>query len=1365
MGVTGLWRLLQPCGQPVHTESLQNKTVAVDVSIWLNQAMKGYRDSNGQPLPNAHLLCVFHRVCKLLAYRVRPVFVFDGGVPSLKYHTLNERRLRKQTASGAAQRTNTALVQNLIRQYALRTVLGEEEPTRIRSTGASQSTDMFQLPSASCEENENGESTGDEADVSSTCSSDSEADAIVNRLGTNLHDFDFDAAEFQSLPSQIKHDILSELKDTRKQSSWGKMHEMPDESGSFSNYQMDRLLKRKKFQDTMDKVEADITKRNTELLHLGIGLSESLSVRRMASKADTYLVLGQLSSPNKKTQSQSGSSHEADLKSVKDSTPSDVSDKTIDLELKPIDKPVEVSGTDDKSNKSVIINRKGCEISPVEIDGKATKSTVKDDGESLEKNSVKYAEGVKAVVRSMETVCPVVESTGGSASVHISIGLFNSLESRELSNEKLRNKSGDMTLNIDPGLSSKDDLFDDIFIDNAAEKASSNPPSLGNIRNFIGFEKGPDFNNSSIEGVMSNSDSISETEDQVDFQDNISTVDPTDNISSPTTINNEKSVSSDSESEIAFGQTEGKVERIQRSDDEQLPDDIVDREEIECKLGEKSASEYADKLGVIVKINPTPDESNSVSVVENVEYPISETLSPGEIVSVNVDERTVMNRSGVISNINPTPDESNSVSIVENVEHPISEPLSLEEVVPVNADDRKDMNRSADGESDASLEDELLLKQGLTNDQIRDLASDLSGEQTELLKERGRQNRLAASVSEQMYSDIKSMLQLFGIPYVVAPMEAEAQCAFLESVGLTDGTITDDSDVWLFGGRLVYKNFFNQNRHVEKYRAEDIERLLGVGREHLICVALLTGSDYTTGVDGVGCVRALEILAEFPGHGLDSLRSFKQWWKSVHENQSRAALSSLRRNLAELQLGDAFPSEFIAKAYLEPEVDTDREPFSWAQPDFDGLRQMAFKKMGWSIVQTDSILQPVIKRMNSSSVQTNLLQFFNTAVKEVSPRKQSQRLKRVTDKIRFGEDAPAVSTEFYSKKATKSSNKRMNHKKTTRGDDAIDPFWSDDGLDEELGKIKEDGSVCVNLVDSIGISGQYSTEAIGTTSYKLNTFNQSNTASADSYSFRAETVENSNGPSIVSQSGNCATDEIDSGETNIGGSSSSARELPNHISDEQLRRINITRDMRLRAQRIKTSLQTTADLDSPQPFQRRISTRRVRNQMYQQLLKSNPRLRAERLMNVVQNSIASANRESQNGASGSISNCLDSTKKTRKKRSRTKQNVSTSSIAVLPRNSQSEPNTSNRSDTHHVTPQSTAIGTYEQNVDVPVISAVLRSDIIPQLEADKRRQDEAKRKAVQILSSRRPGQRKRVKAASTSNTRLAANLSDEDSDS
>lgn len=58
---------------------------------------------------------------------------------------------------------------------------------------------------------------------------------------------------------------------------------------------------------------------------------------------------------------------------------------------------------------------------------------------------------------------------------------------------------------------------------------------------------------------------------------------------------------------------------------------------------------------------------------------------------------------------------------------------------------------------------------------------------------------------------------MFGLPYIIAPMEAEAQCAYMELANLVDGVVTDDSDVFLFGARSVYKNIFDERKYVETY--------------------------------------------------------------------------------------------------------------------------------------------------------------------------------------------------------------------------------------------------------------------------------------------------------------------------------------------------------------------------------------------------------------------------------------------------------------------------------------------------------------------------------------------------------------------
>lgn len=51
------------------------------------QIIKGVRE-NDHGTTNKHLIVMFHRICKLLFYGIKPIFVFDGSVPEVKKLTI-----------------------------------------------------------------------------------------------------------------------------------------------------------------------------------------------------------------------------------------------------------------------------------------------------------------------------------------------------------------------------------------------------------------------------------------------------------------------------------------------------------------------------------------------------------------------------------------------------------------------------------------------------------------------------------------------------------------------------------------------------------------------------------------------------------------------------------------------------------------------------------------------------------------------------------------------------------------------------------------------------------------------------------------------------------------------------------------------------------------------------------------------------------------------------------------------------------------------------------------------------------------------------------------------------------------------------
>jgi len=55
-----------------------------------------------------------------------------------------------------------------------------------------------------------------------------DADVVSTQLkGHTIHSVDFSSETFRCLPTEVQHEILLQLKDTRKQNSWGRIHEMP----------------------------------------------------------------------------------------------------------------------------------------------------------------------------------------------------------------------------------------------------------------------------------------------------------------------------------------------------------------------------------------------------------------------------------------------------------------------------------------------------------------------------------------------------------------------------------------------------------------------------------------------------------------------------------------------------------------------------------------------------------------------------------------------------------------------------------------------------------------------------------------------------------------------------------------------------------------------------------------------------------------------------------------------------------------------------------------------------------------------------------------------------------------------------------
>lgn len=125
----------------------------------------------------------------------------------------------------------------------------------------------------------------------------------------------------------------------------------------------------------------------------------------------------------------------------------------------------------------------------------------------------------------------------------------------------------------------------------------------------------------------------------------------------------------------------------------------------------------------------------------------------------------------------------------------------------------------------------------------------------------GALRRSKGSEFSCMIREAKALGMALGIPCLDALEEAEAQCAFLNSDSFCDGCFTLDSDAFLFGAKTVYRDIvLGEGGHVVCYEMKDIVRKLGFGRNSLIAMAVLLGSDYSQGVPRLGREAACRLI-------------------------------------------------------------------------------------------------------------------------------------------------------------------------------------------------------------------------------------------------------------------------------------------------------------------------------------------------------------------------------------------------------------------------------------------------------------------------------------------------------------------------
>nr|XP_054771323.1 DNA excision repair protein ERCC-5-like [Lytechinus pictus] len=1084
MGVQGLWRLVESTGRPVNLESLEGKVIAVDVSIWLNQAVLGV---HGSGITNPHLQVLFNRICKLLFYRIKPIFVFDGAPPQLKKQTLAARRQRKDLAAARTEKTTERIVTNYLKSHAIQAVIEESGEGTSKELPPlhiprKNETDLFELPplsSADLQERNSGSEEGDDDGGMSVAMAAHEAEMASTYQ--DLGEVDIQSESFKALPIEVQHELISDIQESSKKNSWARMHQLPKASQDFSQYQVKKLLNKSKLSLRLDDLRKEMrTKMSLSMTALLDAANESSQVDagRVASE-DTqhYILMRKGNKPDEDSENESnddivvasyaeraGFSTSMDVKMAKATrkrgavttaaTKAAPSKDAIEIVLDEDSIPArkkrrdDLIGSEEDKDRTRIEDKESkdealraelkkffdqldAKISPTKVKEQEAGSTVHNLDEEVPFENVFTSTPEMSVQTAQEQSSSQPESTKiikdertlkipevvGDSSAKIDMTM------KEKTQERIENEPLELDIY---GPSGKDHLSQKLSKDTHSDrkkevtqevhqtikekcemhsgKKRTNPiEQVGNTVDLASKTAERTITNPLIAGpgkVIRVADTVTtqrqdilkqlqkKKEDMKNmlkaFESRMSDFDILVVPDADLAFDGETTPGIDAETDNPLKLSDGTgrktsscVGRVSLEDEvkdtntvseenigkTELPADV----DTSAKTASGAGSAPDDVTSAKTTCDPGADAGVTAKAGTNAEADKMEELDPGKRVVVEITlDRPLQEIGQKASSDGPV---SSDLSFMTRTSLD-SEWTST----PYQVDSDDDVQRVYMQESDQ--EPEIDEWQGLYMDKMNEMEKKLHTERIALEKARRKDQKKSYSITDTMYAESKEMLRCFGIPYIESPQEAEAQCAFLDLTNQTEGTITDDSDIWLFGGQRVFRHFFSKKKDPEYFKVGDIERHLLLDRKKLINLAYLVGSDYTLGIQGIGSVGAIEIMGEFKGQGIKTLKDFKSWWTRSQNRVLTSGMNAIRSKWCKLVLPDEFPNPLIAKAYMNPVIDESDEGFQWGSPDLGLLREYARERFGWMRTKVDENLLPVLKRLNEKQVQSKMTSFF-----------------------------------------------------------------------------------------------------------------------------------------------------------------------------------------------------------------------------------------------------------------------------------------------------------------------------------------------------------------------------------------------------
>ncbi|KAH6643650.1 flap endonuclease 1 [Boeremia exigua] len=239
-------------------------------------------------------------------------------------------------------------------------------------------------------------------------------------------------------------------------------------------------------------------------------------------------------------------------------------------------------------------------------------------------------------------------------------------------------------------------------------------------------------------------------------------------------------------------------------------------------------------------------------------------------------------------------------------------------------------------------------------------------------------SRRTVRVTREHNAECQQLLKFMGIPFIIAPTEAEAQCAVLARGGKVYAAASEDMDTLTFNTPILLRHLTFSEQRKEPILEIHLDKVLeGLDMEYkqFIDLCILLGCDYLDPIKGIGPSTAL---------------------KMIREHKDLEGVVEHIKTSTKLTIPEDWPFADARTLFLEPDVRSADAPecdFKWEAPDVEGLVKFLVEEKHFN---EDRVRNGAAKlQKNMKTAQQSRLEGFFKPVEKTAEEKAS--LKRKAD--------------------------------------------------------------------------------------------------------------------------------------------------------------------------------------------------------------------------------------------------------------------------------------------------------------------------------------------------------------------------------